>query len=74
MDLLSIRTPDIACMGLLCRIILLLYQYFVVCVPATTSTDRLARSLLPTGPVVPRLVRCPGQQRFDPDTKLCQEP
>ncbi len=47
-------------------------QYFIVCVPMTTEEDRRARSLAPTGPVVPRLVGCPGEQVFDANTKMCQ--
>ena len=47
-------------------------QYFVVCVPLTTEQDRLARSLFPTGPTVPRLIGCPGEQLFNAETKLCE--
>ncbi len=54
-------------------------QYFIVCVPETTEEDARARSLeprayiAPSGPLVPRLLGCPGEMIFNTDTRLCEE-
>jgi len=61
-------------------------QYFVVCVPGTTREDReleaevkntfphlKGRSLvIPTGPVLPRILGCPGGTTFNQETFTCQ--
>ena len=52
-------------------------QYFVVCVPYSTDEDiqKRARALtyeLPTGPLVPRLIGCPNEMNFNPETKMCE--
>ena len=47
-------------------------QYFLVCVPETTAEDRRARSLVPTGPVVPRLLGCPGELVFNAQSMICE--
>ena len=59
-------------------------QYFVVCVPESTPEDIQTRKdlkerdpkvlfyVLPTGPIVPRLIGCPEGSVFDSESGMCQ--
>lgn len=57
-------------------------QYFVVCVPESTEEDRATRKaamerarsyVLPSGPLVPRLLGCPDGTTFNSETGSCSE-
>lgn len=56
-------------------------QYFIVCVPESTPEDIAARKaemeraralVLPSGPLVPRLLGCPDGTTFSSESKSCE--
>ena len=54
-------------------------RYFVVCVAESTledietrKTQRARAYILPSGPVVPRLLGCPEGSAFNAESKICE--